>query len=169
MLQEIQQAMTWIVYYGKRRGSRGIYLMGHSGGAHLAAMFISSSWMTQEKYSHYLKGIALVSGLYDVTALTNVAVKPKLKDDLLRNSPLEHVESAAKNLGSAIKVLVAVAEFDLPGFKEQGKKYEEELSKRNVLTKFIVIPKFDHFSIIENLSKTNYILTQEIMEIIFIK
>ncbi|NWJ04248.1 KFA formamidase, partial [Crypturellus undulatus] len=99
----------------------GIYLCGHSAGAQLAAMVLSTDW-AEYGAAPDIKGAVLVSGIYDLEPLVHTYVNEALgmsREVAQRNSPVRRVGPA----GCA--VLVAVAQHDSPEFRRQSHEYCE--------------------------------------------
>lgn len=65
MVQQIVKATSYVNDWCTRRGSNGLYLCGHSAGAHLLAQAI----MTDAGNLDQVKGVFLLSGIYDLVPL----------------------------------------------------------------------------------------------------
>ncbi|XP_042658708.1 kynurenine formamidase isoform X2 [Tyto alba] len=103
---------------------RGLYLCGHSAGAHLAAMVLSTDW-TEFGVVPDIKGAVLVSGIYDLEPILHTYVNDALnmsREVAQRNSPMLRVAPAAP-AAAACEVLVAVAQHDSPEFRRQSQEY----------------------------------------------
>ncbi|XP_034044649.1 kynurenine formamidase isoform X2 [Thalassophryne amazonica] len=143
----------------------GLYLCGHSAGAHLAAMVLSTNW------SHYgispqFKGALLVSGVFDLQPILSTYINEPLKmtqEVALRNSPARLV-SELKESSSVCHVVVAVAQNDSPEFRKQSEEYFKMLESVGVNATMEDIPDTDHFSIIEQLVDSDYYLTKILLE-----
>lgn len=147
--------------------NRGLYLCGHSAGAHLAAMVLSTAW-SEYGVRPDIKGVFLVSGVYDLLPITRTYVNLPLQmtDEVaLRNSPIQHkqdVKSANKNC----KIVVAVAENDSPEFHRQSREYFQSLQELGLNVSFNVVANTDHFDVIERLYEEEYVFTQMILGVI---
>ena len=106
--------------------------MGHSAGAHLCAMALSSDWflgLTPEETSLF-NGVILLSGIYDLKPLITTYVNEPLGmtvDEAEANSPLmaTNVEKFVDNMvgkNAKFKTAILVADFDSPAFKLQSEK-----------------------------------------------
>ncbi|XP_040438182.1 kynurenine formamidase isoform X2 [Falco naumanni] len=75
MVLQVRRSLAFLVE--QYPGIRGIYLCGHSAGAHLAAMVLSTDWM---EYGVVLdiKGAVLVSGVYDLEPILHTYVNDVL-------------------------------------------------------------------------------------------
>nr|XP_019960483.1 PREDICTED: kynurenine formamidase [Paralichthys olivaceus] len=102
----------------------GLYLCGHSAGAHLAAMVLSTDW-SQYSITPQIKGAFLVSGIYDLLPILSTYVNEPLKmteEVAVRNSPSKLVPQL-KLSSSSCHIVVAVAENDSPEFRKQSEEY----------------------------------------------
>ncbi|XP_061866737.1 kynurenine formamidase isoform X6 [Colius striatus] len=119
MVLQVRRSVAFLVQ--RHAGIRGIYLCGHSAGAHLAAMVLSTDW-TEYGVAPDIKGAVLVSGVYDLEPILHTYVNDELnmsQEVAQRNSPMLHITPAAM----ACQVLVAVAQHDSPEFRRQSQEY----------------------------------------------
>ncbi|XP_040100669.1 kynurenine formamidase isoform X2 [Oryx dammah] len=71
--QMVDQVTQSIVFVQKQYpGNQGIYLCGHSAGAHLAAMMLLANW-TKHGVTPNLKGFFLLSGVYDLEPIMHTS------------------------------------------------------------------------------------------------
>ncbi|KAJ8001569.1 hypothetical protein DPEC_G00170840 [Dallia pectoralis] len=145
----------------------GVYLCGHSAGAHLAAMVLSTDW-SQYNVTPQIKGAFLVSGIYDLQPILSTYVNEPLKmtvEVALRNSPSQLVPQL-KLSSSNCDIVVAVAQDDSPEFWKQSKDYYKVLESAGGLNvTFEDVPNTDHFNIIEQLVNEDYHLTQLLLKV----
>ncbi|XP_069655612.1 kynurenine formamidase isoform X2 [Haliaeetus albicilla] len=140
---------------------RGIYLCGHSAGAHLAAMVLSTDW-TEYGVAPDIKGAVLVSGVYDLEPILHTYVNDVLnmsREVAQRNSPMLCI-SPAVPAAAACEVLVAVAQHDSPEFRRQSQEYGQALRAAGWSVSLLDLAGVDHFDIIEKLAEDSYVLTQ---------
>ncbi|XP_070965637.1 kynurenine formamidase isoform X1 [Oncorhynchus clarkii lewisi] len=171
----------------------GLYLCGHSAGAHLAAMILSTDW-SQYSVTPQIKGAFLVSGIYDLLPILSTYVneplkmtegqlrktsssanhwKPGQREDIfqvldrevaLRNSPSQLVPQL-KLSSSNCDIVVAVAQKDSPEFRKQSQDYYKTLESTEGLKVTLEdVPNTDHFNIIEQLVDGDYHLTQLLLK-----
>ncbi|XP_055448095.1 kynurenine formamidase isoform X4 [Psammomys obesus] len=169
--QMVEQVARSVVFLQRRYPSnQGIYLCGHSAGAHLAAMVLLASW-TKHGVTPNLQGFLLVSGIYDLEPLISTSQNAPLHmtpEDAQRNSPQLRLEVApAWPMGPACPVLVLVAQHDSPEFHRQSREFYETLRRVGIEASFQQLPGVDHFDIIENLTREDDVLTQIILKTIF--
>ncbi|EGV97891.1 putative arylformamidase [Cricetulus griseus] len=169
--QMVDQVTRSVVFLQRRYPSNGgIYLCGHSAGAHLAAMVLLAGW-TKHGVTPNLQGFLLVSGIYDLEPLIYTSQNAPLHmtlEDAQRNSPQHCLEVApAKPVGPACPVLVVVGQHDSPEFHRQSREFYEMLHRVGWKASFQELPGVDHFDIIENLTQEDDVLTQTILKTIF--
>lgn len=80
MVLQVRRSLAFLVKQYHR--IRGIYLCGHSAGAHLAAMVLSTDW-TEFGVVPDIRGAVLVSGVYDLEPLLHTYVNDALNMSLL--------------------------------------------------------------------------------------
>ncbi|XP_071949083.1 kynurenine formamidase-like [Antedon mediterranea] len=144
--------------------SRGIYITGHSAGGHLAARILEVDWVQQLQLTRNpIRGAVLMSGLYDLQPLLQMSVNNDVhmtEDIAKQESPMTHVDDVGKYCSSVEVVHVVVGEMESPEFKQQSSDYARSCKAVGVNTEYRVVPHVDHFNLIENLMKNDYILTQ---------
>ncbi|XP_045904424.1 kynurenine formamidase isoform X2 [Micropterus dolomieu] len=143
----------------------GLYLCGHSAGAHLAAMVLSTDW-SQYSITPQIKGAFLVSGIYDLLPILSTYVNEPLKmteEVAVRNSPSKLVPQLKLSFSSC-HIVVAVAENDSPEFRKQSEEYYKTLEASGLDVTMEDVPNTDHFSIIEQLVDGEYHLTKLLLK-----
>ncbi|EDL34639.1 arylformamidase, isoform CRA_b, partial [Mus musculus] len=162
--QMVDQVTRSVVFLQRRYPSNeGIYLCGHSAGAHLAAMVLLARW-TKHGVTPNLQGFLLVSGIYDLEPLIATSQNDPLRmtlEDAQRNSPQRHLDVVpAQPVAPACPVLVLVGQHDSPEFHRQSKEFYETLLRVGWKASFQQLRGVDHFDIIENLTREDDVLTQ---------
>ncbi|XP_072318807.1 kynurenine formamidase [Eucyclogobius newberryi] len=143
----------------------GLFICGHSAGAHLAAMVLSTDW-SQYSITPQIKGAFLVSGLYDILPVVFTYVNEPLKmteEVAVRNSPTTLVQQL-KTSSSGCHIVVAVAEHDSPEFRKQSEEYYKMLEASGLNVTLEDVPNTDHFNIIERLVDGDYHLTKLLLK-----
>ncbi|NXK12662.1 KFA formamidase, partial [Herpetotheres cachinnans] len=159
MVLQVRRSLAFLVE--QYPGIRGIYLCGHSAGAHLAAMVLSTDW-TEYRVVPDIKGAVLVSGVYDLEPILHTYINDALnmsREVAQRNSPMLCVAPPGP-AAAACKVLVAVAQHDSPEFRRQSQEYGQALRAAGWSVSLLDLAGVDHFDIIEKLSEDGYVLTQ---------
>uniref|UniRef100_A0A3B3THT5 Arylformamidase n=1 Tax=Poecilia latipinna TaxID=48699 RepID=A0A3B3THT5_9TELE len=143
----------------------GLYLCGHSAGAHLAAMVLSTDW-TQYSVTPNIKGAFLVSGIYDLLPILPTYINEPLKmteEVAVRNSPSQLVPHL-KRSSSGCRIVVAIAQNDSPEFRKQSEEYYKTLEAAGLTVTMEDVANTDHFSIIEQLVDGDYHLTKLLLK-----
>ncbi|XP_012253927.2 kynurenine formamidase [Athalia rosae] len=164
IVSQIKTAMRKILQYASKSGSRGVWVGGHSAGAHLAASLLDSEWLQQQN-STLLKSLVLLSGIYFLEPLISTSYNEALK---LESTEAELMSTLSIKLPAPVqnlKVMVVIGDCDSPAFIEQARELTKLLcsSVDDVEYKFLR-SGIDHFSIIENLAHHDFPLTQKIIE-----
>uniref|UniRef100_A0A3B3SF05 Arylformamidase n=1 Tax=Paramormyrops kingsleyae TaxID=1676925 RepID=A0A3B3SF05_9TELE len=136
MVSQVRQSVVSVVQ--QYAHISGVYLCGHSAGAHLAAMILSTDW-SQYAVTPQIKGALLVSGIYNLLPILSTYV----------NEPLKMTEY--------VTILLLPPPF-LPRFLLQA------LQSSGFRVTFEDVPDTDHFSIIERLVEPDYRLTQLLLK-----
>ncbi|KAJ0033280.1 hypothetical protein NQD34_000387 [Periophthalmus magnuspinnatus] len=143
----------------------GLFICGHSAGAHLAAMVLSTDW-SQYSITPQIKGAFLVSGIYDLLPIVSTYVNEPLKmteEVAIRNSPTTLIQQL-KSSSSGCHIVVAVAEHDSPEFRLQSEEYYKMLEASGLNVMLENVPNTDHFNIIELLVDEEYHLTKLLLK-----
>ncbi|XP_048871496.1 kynurenine formamidase isoform X1 [Brienomyrus brachyistius] len=163
MVSQVRQSVVSVVQQYSHIS--GVYLCGHSAGAHLAAMVLSTEW-SQYAVTPQIKGALLVSGIYDLLPILSTYVNEPLKmteEVALRNSPGQLV-SQMKDSSSACEIVIAVAQNDSLEFRKQSEDFCRALQSSGFRVTFEDIPDTDHFNVIERLVEPDYRLTQLLLK-----
>ncbi|KAG9334550.1 hypothetical protein JZ751_007486 [Albula glossodonta] len=129
MVSQVRQSVVSVVQQYSHIS--GLYLCGHSAGAHLVAMVLSTDW---SQYS----------------------LKPQIKE---RNSPSRLVPQLSQ-ASSSCDIVVAMAQNDSPDFRKQSEEYFKMLQSAGLKVTLEDVPDTNHFSIIERFVNEDYHLTQ---------
>ncbi|XP_044901233.1 kynurenine formamidase isoform X5 [Felis catus] len=162
--QMVDQVTRSIVYIQKQYPrNEGIYLCGHSAGAHLAAMMLLADW-TKHAVAPNLRGFFLVSGIYDLEPIVFTSQNGPLLmtlEDARRNGPQQLLEAAlTQPVDPACHVLVIVGQHDSPEFARQSREFYQTLCRGGWNASFEELHDVDHFEIIWKLTQDDYVLTQ---------
>ncbi|KAF7279006.1 hypothetical protein GWI33_007732 [Rhynchophorus ferrugineus] len=120
IMTEIVVALGRCIDYAKKNMSKGIYLIGHSVGAHLlACMFREFVNTLSYNDQELIKSVYLMCGIYDLTPLPKTEINELLK---LTDEEAKEISPQFMALSSPehINFHVIVAEHDAPPFIEQA-------------------------------------------------
>lgn len=143
----------------------GLYICGHSAGAHLAAMVLSTDW-SQYSIAPQIKGAFLISGIYDLLPIVSTYVNEPLKmteEVAVRNSPTTLVQQL-KSSSSGCHIVVAVAQHDSPEFRKQSEEYYKLLETSGLNVTLEDVADTDHFNVAERLVDEDYHLTKLLLK-----
>lgn len=164
MVYQVRQSVLSIAQMFPQ--TSGLYLCGHSAGAHLVAMVLSTDWSQFSTTSPCIKGAFLVSGIYDLEPIVSTYVNDPIKmtkDIAFRNSPFGYVHHL-KTFSSDIELVIVMAQHDSPEFRRQSVDYFMALNSLGLNVTIADIPSTDHFSVIEKLVDVEYYLTKLLLK-----
>ncbi|XP_014782305.1 kynurenine formamidase isoform X2 [Octopus bimaculoides] len=166
IVEEVKKSVAYVLKLAKDRGSRGVYVCGHSAGGHLAAMMLTVDWQAEGVDSSLFKGVFPVSGVYDLRPLVQTSVNKPLKmteESAQQISPAFLTKNIIKfNRNRVIKMFIA--EYDSEEFHRQGEEFYNSLKSAGLTISNRVIPDTDHFDVIEKLAEDDYFITKEIIK-----
>lgn len=141
-------------------------IAGHSSGAHLVSCILQQLHDFSDIHREMIQGIFLISGIYDLVPLV----------DTYANDVLKLTKEEAKELSPYFqsftnkdhKVYVIVPQYDSPAFKEQSEKFYKKLKDEEKIkaVEFLTLKNEDHFKIVENLTHSDYELSQLIVSLL---
>lgn len=162
IVEQIEYAARYMFRYAKEKGSKAIYFVGHSAGAHLVAKLLGDKpFLDSISNVSIMQGAFLVSGIYDLTELVLTEENQYLNltyEEAKSLSPQFHNYFHLRSLNLRLHVLVA--EYDSYTFKKQSRNLYDMLMEccqvQNI--HFEIKDKLDHFDIMETLSEPeNYL------------
>ncbi|OCB78301.1 hypothetical protein B0A79_12180 [Flavobacterium piscis] len=160
MVRQIRSSIAWtsqniLQFNGD---PKQIFVAGHSAGGHLAAMSAITNWSDYGLRENTIKGILVVSGLFDLEPVSHTFVQPAIRitaDQILSSSPIRLI------VPSKIPLIVAWGDQETEAFKRQSSNYLQAwLNKGNNGTA-LVLPK-NHFSILKEFASEG-LLTKAII------
>lgn len=152
LANQVRSAIGWI--YKNAASFDGnpnrIYISGHSSGAHLASVALTTNWMKDFALpADIIKGGLLVSGMYDLkpvrlSARSNyVAFTDAIEEAL---SPQRHLEQMAS------PIIVAYGTQETPEFQRQARDFTIAARGAGNDVSLLVGKELNHFEIIETLA-----------------
>ncbi|XP_028912539.1 kynurenine formamidase isoform X2 [Ornithorhynchus anatinus] len=158
----VAQVRRSVVFLQRRYPcNSGIFLCGHSAGAHLVAMALLTDWADFGLRPN-LKGAFLVSGIYDLEPILTLSMNDKLhmtREVAWRNSPQLLIEMVKHSAGTC-EVKMVMAQYDSPEFRRQTCEFFETLCSTGWEVSLEDIAGVDHFDEMEKLAQEDYVLTQ---------
>ena len=146
MADQVRRAMLWLAANIARFGGdpARLFIAGHSSGAHLCAVLLTTDWPALGQPADLLKGGACLSGMYELYPVllsvrsSYVRLSPAEVDAL---SPLRHMSRVA------CPVLVGNGGRESPEFKRQADTFAAVLAGMGRLQARIVMPDLNHFQV----------------------
>lgn len=150
MAAQVRNAIAFIFRMAKSLGAspKQIYIAGHSSGAHLAAVALTTDWSSLDVKGDPLKGGLLCSGMYDLkpVRLSSRSQYIKFTDGM------EESMSPQRNLKQlSASVVLAYGMKESPEFKRQAIDFAASLRKASKKVD-VITEDLNHFEILETLA-----------------
>jgi arylformamidase len=155
MAGQIQDAIRWIGCEITAFGgdARNLHLIGHSSGAHLAAVMVAAGLPG-------VRSATLISGLYELEPVMLSARRLYLgltAEETEALSPIRHVGAISA------KCSVWWGSGDSPEFKRQSEAFAEALRDTGHLTRAAMLPDRNHFEMLEELENPESPIVQAML------
>jgi len=152
MVRQQLKALAWLYRNGDRLGfdPERIVLVGHSAGAHLAAMMLAALWpvYAADLPATLVKGALAVSGLYDLTPLLQT---PFINDDLrLDEQRARRLSPAFIPAATAAPLITAVGALESSEFRRQTELIGRAWN--SVLLRSLPLPRTNHLTVMDELA-----------------
>ena len=144
MIAQLRRAVIWLSRNAQSFGGdpTQIHIIGHSSGAHLTSVLLTTDWQGLGAADNILKSGACVSGMYELRPVllsarsSYVKLSPDEEDEL---SAIRHLERVR------CPILVAYGEKESPEFRRQGREFAAALTRRRLAGKELILPGCNHF------------------------
>lgn len=160
--QDLARAVKWVAENISSHGGdpAHIVLMGHSAGAVHVATYVAHTEF------HGLKGVGLsgailLSGLYDLTAVSPGGPESTYFGD--DRSRYGERSSLAGLVATRLPLLVESAEIDPPFFREQAQQLNDALCKAGHCPRFVSLAKHSHMSEVYAINTSDTTLSDQIL------
>jgi arylformamidase len=144
MVDQLRRAVAWL---HANAGSFGgdparLHVTGHSSGAHLAAVLLTTDWTARGLPADVLKGGVCISGMYDLrpVLLSNRSAYLRLdaaEEDAL--SPIRHLDRIR------CPTVVAYGDGESPEFQRHGRCFAAALAAARLPSRALVMAGLNHF------------------------
>ena len=149
MVAQIRKALAYI---HKNAGKLGIdpdkiYISGHSSGAHLGGVILTTDWSTLGVPQNIIKGATLISGMYDLKPVRMSARSSYVPftDDI------ENTMSTQRHLDRiTTPIILAYGGLETDEFKRQTKDFADAMKKANKPVELIFTEFSNHFEIMDD-------------------
>lgn len=150
MAEQVRGAIAWIHRNAERFGGdrERIFVSGHSSGAHLAGVALTTDWKRLGLPADVVKGGVLLSGMYDLKPVRLSARSRYVRfDDASEQalSPQRHLDQLRARL------VVAYATLDSPEFQRQSRDFVAAVKAAGKPVELLVARGYNHFEAPETL------------------
>ncbi len=164
MADQVRRAVAWVYRNARSFGGDAdrLYVSGHSSGAHLAGVVLTTDWPREHGLpADIVKGGLCSSGMYDLKAVRLSARSSYVKF----TDEMEHALSAQRHLERLnAPVIVSHGTLESPEFQRQGREFAAALTAAGKPVTLLVGEDFNHFEIIETLGSPYGLLGRAVLE-----
>jgi len=162
--EQARRAVAWVYRNAPRFGGdpNRLYVSGHSSGAHLAGVLLTTNWRQDfDLPADTLKGGLCCSGLFDLKPVrlsarsTYVTFTDAMEQAL---SPQRHLDQLTA------PVIVAYGTLETPEFQRQSRDFAAAVQTAGKPVQLLVGEGYNHFEIIETLSNPYGLLGRAVLE-----
>lgn len=162
MVAQLRRAVVWLSQNARDFGGdpERIHLIGHSSGAHLASVLLTTDWTEFDVPANVLKSGTCVSGIYDLRPVMLSA-----RSAYVKLSPEEEDEfSAIRHLDRVrCPILVAYGDKESPEFQRQGREFAAALKKERQPGQELILEGLNHFEGIRSIMDSRSPLAQAVL------
>ena len=164
MADQVRRAVAWVYRNARRFGGdpRRLYVSGHSSGAHLAGVVLTTDWSQDfDLPSDTVKGGLCCSGMFDLRPVRlsarnrYVAFTDEMEQAL---SPQRHLDRLTA------PVIVAHGTLETPEFQRQSRDFAAAVRAAGKPATLLVGEGYNHFEIIETLANPYGLLGRAVLE-----
>jgi arylformamidase len=163
MADQVRRALVWLA---RNAGSFGgdpqqIYLSGHSSGAHLAGVALTTDWSGFGLSATPIKAALLISGLYDLrpARLSARSSYVRFTDESEQAlSPQRYLDRLAT------PVIVAYGSQETPEFQRQSRDFAAAVTAAGKPARLLLAETYNHFEILETLANPYGLLGRAVLE-----
>jgi arylformamidase len=160
---QVRRALLWVHRHATEFGGDPdrIFICGHSSGAELAAMALSTDWRAEFGASpDVVKGGLCCSATYDLRAFRHSAVGRQFAfTDATEQalSPMRHLDRIN------VPLIVAVGSLEAAFFKSQSMAFAEALRRAGKPAQMLPAEGYNHFEVIETLANPYGLLGRAVL------
>ena len=162
LVDQLRSAIKWVYQNAARFGGNPdrIYLSGHSSGAHLAGVMLTTDWQKQRLPADVIKGGLCCSGMFDLRP-----VRLSSRGDFIKfTDEMEEAFSPARHLANLhAPLLVAYGSYETPEFIRQSRDFARQVEDLGKPVQLLVAENYNHFEIFETLANPNGILGRAVI------
>jgi arylformamidase len=144
MIGQLRRAVAWLAQNASSFGGdpARLHLIGHSSGAHLSSVLLTTDWERHGTPADVLKSGTCVSGMYELRPVMLSA-----RSSYVKLSPEEENEfSAIRHLDRVrCPLTIAYGDKESPEFQRQGREFAAALKARGLVSQTLVLAGCNHF------------------------
>jgi len=151
LANQVRHAIAWIYRNAPRLGGdrNRIHLSGHSSGAHLAAVALTTDWNEFGAPDDVLKSGLCISGVFDLKPVRLSARSKYVRfDDAMEQalSPIRHLEKLTA------PIVIAYGSEETPEFQRQSRDFAAAIKAIGKPVEVIRGESYNHFELLETLA-----------------
>jgi len=164
MADQVRRAVAWV--YRNARSFGGdpdrLYVSGHSSGAHLAGVVLTTDWARDFNLPvDLVKGGLCSSGMYDLKAVRLSARSNYVKF----TDEMEQALSSQRHLDQlSAPIVVSYGTLESPEFQRQARDFAAAVTAAGKPVQLLVGDGYNHFEIIETLTSPYGLLGRAVLE-----
>jgi arylformamidase len=159
MVEQVRRSIVWTYKNAASFGGdpNRIFISGHSSGAHIGGLMVTTDWTKYGLPKNPIKGALLVSGMYDMDPVMLSA-----RSSYVKITKAEQRDLSAVNFIANINcpVVLATGTNETPEFQRQSRDFHALLAKAKKQSAYISVPNMNHFELILQLETHGTPLTQ---------
>lgn len=160
--EQLRKAVAWVYRNAGKFGAdpERIYISGHSSGAHLAGVLLTTDWESHGMPADVIKGGLCCSGMFDMKPVRLSARGDYVKfTDEMEDafSPIRHLEQLRAPL------IIAYGSFETREFKRQSREFAKAATDAGKDVELVVAENYNHVEIIETLANPYGILGHAVL------
>jgi arylformamidase len=164
MASQVRNAVAWVYRNAKRFGGdpERLYVTGHSSGAHLAGVLLTTDWQGQFGLpANVIKGGVCACGMYDLKPVRMSARSNYVKF----TDEMEDKLSSQRHLDRLVApVAVVYGTAETPEFQRQGREFAAAVKAAGKPVTLSVMEGYNHFEVMEQLANPYSLLGRAVLE-----
>lgn len=164
MADQVRRAVAWVHRNARRLGGDPdrLYISGHSSGAHLAGVVLTTDWPRAfDLPPDTVKGALCCSGMFDLKP-----VRLSARSNYVRfTDEIEQALSPQRHLDRIhAPVIVAYGTLETPEFQRQSREFAAALKAAGKPVQLLVAEGYNHFELAETLASPYGVLGRAVLE-----
>ena len=165
IVRQTRSAIFWLKENAAKYGSNAtrLSISGHSAGAHLLAMALSTDWPRDYGIpQECIGGACAISGIFDLAPLPYSYLQPKLQlsgNDVQHLSPIQNIPNQAPDL------TVMVGDEETDEFVRQSRDFLTTWQDKGLAGNWELIPGAHHFNILDGFEDSASRLFKTVLDI----